>query len=105
MVELAARLVHLLAQEVECGGNFCARFVGIKLNVITDAVRREKTVDRAGGEQLFGDDFVQQFLRILEQFPGFWIVQNRRITAAQFPSVEKWGPVNERRKFLQRKIV
>lgn len=62
----AVGLVNLLAEEVEPRQDRAARFVGVKLHVVADGVRREEAVDRAELEQFSGDDFVQQLLGIGE---------------------------------------
>ena len=75
------------------------RFVGVELHVVAHRIRREETVNRARGEQFFADDFVEQLLRIREELARllavFFVLQDRRITPAQFPRVEERRPIDE----------
>ena len=105
MVELLSRFVDLLAKKMECGQNVLARFIGVELHVVTNAVRRKKTVERAGGEQLFANNLTKQLLSVIEQFFGFGFLQNRRVAPAQFPGVEEGRPIYEWDKFFQREVV
>src|SRR5206468_12946050 len=96
VVGLAGPFVHLLAQEMEGGQDLAAVFVGVKLDIVADWVGGEEPIDRASEEEVFADDFIQQLLRVLEEFLGFRSFQNRRIAPAQFPRVEEGGPVYQR---------
>jgi hypothetical protein len=57
------------------------------------------TADAAEFERVIIDDFGEEFLGVVEKFlrlgAAIRIVEDRRIAAAQFPSVEKGRPVDE----------
>lgn len=82
------------------GADGLARFVGVNLHVVADAVRGEESVNTARREQFFADDFGQHLLRIDEELARFLamllVIEDGRINAAQFPRVEERCPVNER---------
>ncbi len=84
---------------------FRPRFIGVKLHVIAYPIRREETINAVRPDQFFADDLLQQLLRVGKQFARFLavflVVQYGRITSPQFPSVEKWRPVNERNELFQ----
>ena len=89
----AVRLFDLLAQEMERGQNFCARFVRVKFHVVADAIGREQAINAARLEQFLVDDFFQQFLRVVKQLARlltvFLMLQNRRINARAIPRCER----------------
>src|SRR4029450_10178663 len=86
-----------------------SRYVVKHHDVVTVAIRWEKSVDGVSRKQFFVDDFVEKFLRCAEQLarsrsPGR-IAQQIRIPPAHFPSVEERRPIDERRKICKRKFL
>jgi hypothetical protein len=69
--------------------NLCARFVGVKFDVVTNPVRGKEAVDGARGEQFVAYDLLQQFLGVGEKLAGFlavtFVIQDRGVTTPQFP--------------------
>src|SRR5260370_38602259 len=57
-------------------------------------------MDPACDQQVLRDDTTKNCLCIIEEFARFfanlWVVENSRITAAQFPRMEKRRPIDER---------
>src|SRR5437870_4497442 len=57
-------------------------------------------MDPACDQQVLRDDTTKNCLRIIEEFARFFanlrVVENTRITAAQFPRMEKRRPIDER---------
>ena len=49
MVELAGRLIRLLAQKMEGGEDFAAGVIGIKFDIVPNRIGWEKTINRACG--------------------------------------------------------
>ena len=99
IARLAVGLLNLLAQEMKSGERLGSRFVRVELHVLTDAIGGEQSIDTAWLKQLLADNFVEQLLRVGEEFAGFLamflVVQDCRIAAAQFPGVEERGPIDE----------
>ena len=48
VIELPCRFFHLLPQRVKRRQHLLARFIGVKFDVVTDAVGREKAIDARG---------------------------------------------------------
>src|SRR6266853_397024 len=98
-VRAAVGLLDLLAEEVERREHLSARFVGVQLDVVADAVGGEQAINASSGQQLCVGDVGQKFLRVSEKFAGFFavpgVIEDRRITSAEFPGVEERRPVNE----------
>ena len=85
VIELAARFVHLLAQETEGGGDAGARVVRVDFDIVTHGIGGEETVNASSGEESLVDDLAEQPLSVLEQFVGFGLVQDVGIVARAFP--------------------
>ena len=61
--------LRLLAQEVEALADRGPRGVGVELDVVADRVGREEPVDAARGDQLLGDDAIEQRVALSEDLP------------------------------------
>ena len=59
VVELPGGFLRLLAQRVKCRRDLRAGFIGVQLDIVADAVRREEPVHGAGSQQLAIDDVLQ----------------------------------------------
>src|SRR3989442_11856156 len=98
-VRAAIGLLDLLAEEVERREHLSARFVGVQLDVVADAVGGEQAINAASGQQLLAGHVGQKFLCVSEKFAGFFavpgVIENRRITSAEFPGMEERRPVDE----------
>src|SRR4029077_2876229 len=109
MVKLSRWLLHLLAQEIERRKLLCALIVSIKVNIIANGVYPPKRVNTARDQQIFCDDSIEKFLRIVEKFARLfaklWVFKNRRITAAQFPRVKKRRPIDVLGQRAQRNLL
>src|SRR5262249_34008061 len=93
-------LLRLLPEMMETGAFDRARLVAPDDDVVADAIRREEAVHGAEREKAFGDDAVEQNVGVRENlarlFAVFFVIENLRVNAAQFPRVEERRPVNER---------
>src|SRR4029077_14062956 len=61
-----------------------------------------KSVNAARDQEIFRCNALEEFLRIIEKFARFfahlWVVEDRRVTATQFPCMKKRRPVDVRNK-------
>src|SRR4051794_25733200 len=93
VVELVGGLLHLLAKEMKGRQRFGPRFVRINFDVVADSFRRPDCKNAASRKKFLFANALQQFLRVIEKLARLFsdnrIVENGRIAAAQFPSVEK----------------
>src|SRR6266566_2425420 len=84
---------------MERGEHLSARLVGVQLDVVADAVGGEQAINATSGQQLCVGHVGQEFLRVSEKFAGFFavpgVIEDRRITSAEFPGVEERRPVDE----------
>src|SRR6266568_5073671 len=108
-LRLAALIIFLLAQRVQPRDLPLSRYVVKHHDIVTVAIRWEKSVDGMSRKQFFVDDFVEKFLRVGEQLarsrsPGR-IAQQIRIAPAHFPSVEERRPIDKRGKIRKRKLL
>src|SRR6266487_982461 len=91
-VRAAIGLLDLLAEEVERREHFSARFVGVQLDVVADAVGGEQAINAASSQQFCAGHVGQKFLRVSEKFAGLFpmpgVIEDGRITSAEFPGVE-----------------
>src|SRR5436305_361470 len=98
MVELCRWLLHLLTQKVKSRDFFGAGVIRENMNVVADRVSGPKCVDAPRDEKIFRCDPLKHFLRIIEKFArlfaDLWIIENRRVTATQFPRMKKRRPVD-----------
>ena len=53
---------------MELAQNLRPRFVGVKLHVVADPVRRKKSINAARLDQFLADHFLQQLLRVGKKF-------------------------------------
>ena len=84
--------------------------VGVDFDiVVANAVGREESDYRAGGEPFFLDDPFQHGFGVYQQFSGFladdFIFENSGVFAGQFPGGEKRRPVDALHQFGQRVVV
>ena len=104
-IRVGVVLRDLLAEVVQARALNGAGFIGPHDEVVADAVRREEAVDAARGERFVGDEAVEHRVCIRENLARllavFFVVEDLRIHAAQFPSVEERRPVNERAQFRE----
>src|SRR4029077_2799205 len=98
MIELSRRLLHLLTQKIKGGDFFSAAVVSVNMNVIADCVCGPQSVNAARDQEIFRCNALKEFLRVIEKFARFfahlWVVEDRRITATQFPRMKKRRPVD-----------
>src|ERR1043166_1681481 len=68
------------------------------MNVVADGVGRPKTIGAARFQEIFRCNAPEEFLCIIEKFTrlftDFLVVENRRITTAQFPRMKKRRPID-----------
>src|SRR4029077_10645664 len=98
MIELSSRLLHLLTQKIKRSDFFSADVISVNLNIIPDGVGRPKSVNAARHQEIFRRNALKEFLRVSKKFARFfadlWVVENRRVTATQFPRVKERRPVD-----------
>src|SRR4029077_11039410 len=98
MIELPCRLLHLLPQKIEHREFLPSRFIAIKIEIVSDGVCRPKGVNTLRGERILHGDLIEKLLRVIEKFARLfadhWIIQYRRVTAAQFPYMKERRPVD-----------
>ena len=98
--EIGARCLarHLLAQRMQRRDLGLARFVGIDLDVVADAVRRPEADDAVGGQPFLGDELLQHGFRVVEEMARglaiFVVVEDAGIRALQLPGLEERRPVD-----------
>src|SRR6266480_4291758 len=84
MIELSRRFLHLLTQKIKRGDFFNANVISVDMNVVADGVCGPKSVNAVRDQEIF---------RIIEKFASLfahlWVIENRRITATQFPRMKK----------------
>src|SRR5258705_1350240 len=102
MIELPCRLLHLLTQKIKGGDFFGAGVISVNMDVVADGVCGPKSVNAARDQEIFRCNALEEFLRISEELARFfshlWVVEDRRVTATQFPRMKKWRPVDVRNK-------
>src|SRR5207245_1863639 len=81
----------------------------VQLDIVAHAVGRKESIDSSRREQLLLDNFLQQGLRVLEQFLGLRtdgrVLENFGVPPAQLPGMEERRPVDERHDLVERKVV
>src|SRR5258708_15762220 len=106
MIELTRGFIHLLTKHVEHRQQVASRFVAVYLDIITGTIGRPDPVDSFGSDKAAVHDVLKEFLRIFKQLVSLgthlWIIENRRESVQQFPSLEKWRPIDVRRQFIER---
>ena len=94
----AAVARHLLTQRVQRGEPLLARIVGIKLDVVADAVGGPEADHGVGGQPFLGDQLLQHGLRVVEERPRglaiFVVLEDAGIGALQLPGMEERRPVD-----------
>src|SRR5436190_5685239 len=100
MVELCRRLLHLLTQKIKRGDLFSASLISVNMNVVADGVCGPKSVNAARDQEIFRCNALEEFLRISEKFARLfshlWVVEDRWVTATQFPRMKKRRPIDVR---------
>src|SRR5437762_12856226 len=98
MIELCRRLLHLLTQKIKGGDFFSPGVISVNMKVVADRVCGPKSVNAARDQEIFRCNALKEFLRIIEKFARFfahlWVVEDRRVTATQFPRMKKRRPVD-----------
>ena len=98
MIELSGRLLHLLTQKIKRGDFFSAGVISVNMNVVADGVCGPKSVNAARDQEIFRCNALEEFLRIIEKFARFfahlWVVEDRRVTATQFPRMKERRPID-----------
>src|SRR6266550_5160108 len=93
MIELSRRFLHLLTQKIKRGDFFSANVISVDMNVVADGVCGPKSVNAVRDQEIFRCNAPKEFLRIIEKFASLfahlWVIENRRITATQFPRSEE----------------
>src|SRR5260370_32417071 len=106
MIELTRGFIHLLTKHVEHRQQVASRFVAVYLDIITGTIGRPDPVDSFGSDKAAVHDVLKEFLRIFKQLVSLgthlWIIENRRESSTQFPSMEKWRPIDVRNQFIER---
>src|SRR5260221_8466201 len=106
MIELTRRFIHLLTKHVEHRQHVAPRFVAVYLDIVTGTIGRPEPVNSFGSDKATVHDVLKEFLCIFKQLVSLgthrWIVENRRESSAQFPSMEKWRPIDVRNQFIER---
>jgi hypothetical protein len=68
------------------------------MNIVANRVCRPKSMNAARNQQILRNNLIEKFLRIVEKFArllaNLGIVENRRITTAQFPRMKEWRPID-----------
>src|SRR5436189_4584587 len=102
MIELCRRLLHLLTQKIKRGDFFSASVISVNMNVVANGVCRPKGVNAARDQEIFRCNALEEFLCFIEKFARFfahlWVVEDRRVTATQFPRMKERRPVDIRNK-------
>src|SRR6266568_3873785 len=70
-------------------------FVGVKFDIVADGVGGKEAIDRAGDQEVFVDDVVEELPGVVEELLGLRVLQDRWIASAQLPGVKEGGPVYE----------
>src|SRR4029077_18845106 len=98
MIELCRRLLHLLTQKIKSGDFFSPGVISVDMNIVADGICGPKSVNAARDQEIFRCNALEEFLRIIEQLARFfahlWVVEDRRVTATQFPRMKKRRPVD-----------
>src|SRR5205809_4112283 len=106
MIGLSRRLLHLLTQKIKRRNPFSMDVISINMDIIADGVCRPKRINAARHKEIFRYDLFKKLLRIIEKLAGLftdlWVVENRRVTAAQLPRMEKRRPIDVGNKITQR---
>src|SRR5260221_676804 len=106
MIELTRRFIHLLTKHVEHRQHVAPRFVAVYLDIVTGTIGRPEPVNSFGSDKATVHDVLKEFLCIFKQLVSLgthrWIVENRRESSTQFPSMEKWRPIDVRNQFIER---
>src|SRR4029434_6404203 len=93
MIKLCGRLLHLLTQKIKRGDLFSPGVISVDMNVVADGVCGPKSINAARDQEIFRCNAPEKFLRIIEKFASLfahlWVIENRRVTATEFPRMKK----------------
>src|SRR5580698_2756585 len=88
----------LLAEEAEVLEGLCGWGLAVELDVIADCVGVEEAVDAASGDELFGDDAVEELLAVGEDlsrlFAVAFVFEDAWVDSLQAPGVKERRPVD-----------
>src|SRR4249919_301918 len=102
MIELCRRFLHLLTHKIKRSDFFSASLGSVNMNVVAAGVRGPQSVNAARDQEIFRCDALEEFLRIIEKFARLfthlWVVEDRWVTATQFPRMKKRRPIDIRNK-------
>src|SRR5438874_8750794 len=102
MIELCRRLLHLLTQKIKRGDFFSAGVISVDMDVVADGVCGPQSVNAARDQEIFRCNTLEEFLRIIEKltrlFAHLWVIEDRRVTATQFPRMKERRPIDIRNK-------
>src|SRR5260370_28665289 len=105
MIDLPRRFIHLLTKNLKHRQHVAPRFVAVYLDIVTGTIGRPEPVNSFGSDKATVHDVLKEFLCIFKQLVSLgthrWIVENRRESSAQFPSMEKWRPIDVRNPFIE----
>src|SRR5206468_7493723 len=98
MIPLSGRLLHLLPQKIKSGDFFSAGVISVNLDIVPGGVCGPKSVNAARDQEIFCCNALEEFLRIIEKFASLfahlWVVEDRWVTATQFPRMKERRPVD-----------
>ena len=98
----------LLPQHREAHQLAAPRVVFVDDDVVADGVGGPEAVDAPRGQQLLGDDPVEQRLRVVVQLARrgavLGVIEDRREPALQLPRGEEERPVDERHEIFERHV-
>jgi hypothetical protein len=98
VIKLSSRFLHLLTQKIKRGDFFGAGVIRVDINVIADGVSGPESVNATRNQEIFRCNAFEKFLCLVEKFARLFadlrVVENRRISATQFPRVKKRRPIN-----------
>jgi hypothetical protein len=88
----------LSAEEAEVLEGLCGCGLAVELDVIADCVGVEEAVDAASGDELFGDDAVEELLAVGEDlsrlFAVAFVFEDAWVDSLQAPGVKERRPVD-----------
>src|SRR4029077_17009437 len=98
MIELCRRLLTLLTRKIKRCDFFRAGVISVNMNVVASGVCGPQCVNTARDQEIFRCNALEEFLRIIEKLARFfahlWVVEDRRVTATQFPRMKERRPID-----------
>src|SRR5260370_20404734 len=106
MIELTLRFWHMLSKKIKRRNLFTVEVISIDMDIVADGVCGPESVNPAWDQKIFRYDSLKQLICIVEKFARLFadlrVIENRRVTAAQLPRMEKRRPIDVRNKITQR---